>query len=73
VNGKEHAIKTLEEALHYEKQELVLCQQNIKSLRDQATGKEGYELQLISRIAGLEDAINKLKGLANLEAKNNIP
>ena len=70
--SKKHPIEILEQALKYEKEQLESCQQNIKSMRNQATERESSAMGCIARITGLEDALHKLNGLDNLEKKNKV-
>ena len=72
MTSKEHPIKILEQALEYEEKRLAECRENIKSLKNRVTKDEGLSLEIISNIAGVKDAILKLKGIANLEEKNKI-
>ena len=70
--SKEHPIEILQQALEYEEKQLEECYENIKSLKNRIAKDENYTREISARISGLKDAIQKLKGIANIERANKL-
>ena len=67
MNSKQYAIEKMEELLRSEEDKLSDCRQDLKIFRNEVGDLEGKSMGFISNIAGLKDALHKLKGLDNLE------
>ena len=72
MNSKQYAIEKMEELLRSEEEKLSDCRRDIKTFRNEVGDLEGKSMGFISNIAGLKDAIHKLKGLDNLEKAKKI-
>ncbi|TET41745.1 MAG: hypothetical protein E3J60_03865 [Dehalococcoidia bacterium] len=72
MNSKQYVIEKMEELLRSEEEKLSDCRRDLKIWRNEVGDLEGKSMGFISNIAGLKDALHKLKGLDNLEKKNKI-
>lgn len=72
MNSKQYVIEKVEKLLKNEELELDKCRQNRKMYKAEIAIIEAKTMEAISGIAGLKDALHKLKGLDNLEKKNKI-